>query len=101
MFGLEGFEKIKMLRIVTVRLLKELLETEAEHDALHQLHVDEARIFLLDVLQLLVGGVRHPLLAVSGHANQVRHNLREKKDCGLLLPPSIQGWRLGSNLIKT
>ena len=61
--------------------------------------MDEARILLLDVLQLLVGGVGHPLFVVSGHANQVRHNLRNK-DCILLFPPSIQSWKLGSDLIK-
>ena len=42
---------------------------------MHELHVDEAGILLLDFLQLPVGRVRHALLAVRGHADQVRYNL--------------------------
>ena len=49
---------------LTIGFLQELLQSEAEHDPLHQLHVDEPWVLLLDVLQLLVSRVGHPLLMV-------------------------------------
>ena len=42
-----------------------------EPDTPHELHVDEPGVFLLNVLQLLVGGVAYPLLHISGHADEV------------------------------
>ncbi len=51
------------------------LELVGEPDALHELHVDETGILLLDLLELPVRRVGHPGLAVSRHADQVRHDL--------------------------
>ena len=51
-------------QLLTVSLLQELLQSETEHNPLHQLHVDEPWVLLLNVLQLLVSRVGHPLLVV-------------------------------------
>ena len=55
-----------------------LLQLVREADALHKLHVDEAGVLFLDLLELPVGGVGHTLLAVRGHADQVRYNLKKQ-----------------------
>ena len=47
---------------------------------MHQFHVDEAGILLLNLLQLTVGGVGDALVAVGRHANQVRNNLKTDID---------------------
>jgi hypothetical protein len=53
------------------------LELVGEPDALHELHVDETGILLLDLLELPVRRVGHPGLAVRRHADQVRHDLEQ------------------------
>ena len=42
---------------------------------MHELHVDEAGILLLNLLELAVRRVGDPLLAVGAHTDQVRNNL--------------------------
>lgn len=54
-------------------LLQYLLEPVAELDADLGLGVHEARVLLLDVLELLVGAVAHGFLAVRAHADEVGH----------------------------
>ena len=39
-----------LLDAFTISLLQELLKSEAEHYSLHQFHVDEPWVLLLDVL---------------------------------------------------
>ena len=48
-----------------------MLQLIGESDPLHELHVDEPWVFLLDVLELLVRSVTDPLLGVSGHTDEV------------------------------
>ena len=54
---------------------QDVLQLVGVSDALHELHVYEARVLLLDVLQLLVRRVADPLLGVSGHADEVGDDL--------------------------
>ena len=66
--------------VCRVSLGQDLLQLIREPYPVHQFHVDEAGILLLNLLQLTVGGVGDALVAVGRHANQVRNNLKTDID---------------------
>lgn len=61
-------------RILAWRGLDQNLQLIRQSNALKRLHVDESRIFLLNLLKLPIGRVRHSL-RIRANTDQVRNDL--------------------------